>query len=115
MAKESPIQVMKRLYGSKDKLIDSVVDVARGAGEEATEVKDRLVSVSNAKLLKLATVGKAIKDKYGSRDKLADSVAKAVGKAKDKDYLEKLKTYSPQRLLDLMKAAERKARAAKSA
>lgn len=115
MAKETPVQAMKRLYGNKDKLIESVVEVARNAGEEAGEVKDRLVAVSNAKLLRLAEVGKTIKDKYGSRDKLVDSLSAAMGKAKDKDYVEKLKTYSPSRLLDMMKAAERRARQNKSA
>ncbi len=110
MAKETPLQAVKRLYGNKEKLIDSVVDVARGASEEAAEVKDRLVSVSNRKLLKLASVGKSIKDKYGTRDKLVASLSGSLGKAKDKDYVEKLKGMSSARLLDMMKAAERKIR-----
>jgi hypothetical protein len=110
MAKETPVQAMKRLYGNKDKLVDSVVEVARNAGEEAADVKNRLVAVSNQKLLRLAEVGKTIKEKYGSRDKLVDSLSSALGKAKDKDYVEKLKTYSPAKLLDMMKSAERRAR-----
>lgn len=110
MAKETPLQAMKRLYGNKEKLIDSVVEVAKGAGEDVAEVKDRLVSVSNKKLLKLATVGKSIKDKYGSRDKLVASLSSSLGKAKDKDYVEKLKGLSSARLLDMMKAAERRIR-----
>ena len=72
MAKETPLQAVKRLYGNKEKLIDNVVDVARGASEEAAEVKDRLVTVSNRKLLRLASVGKSIKDKYGTKDKLVE-------------------------------------------
>jgi hypothetical protein len=87
-----------------------VVEVARSAGEEAGEVKDRLVTVSNQKLLRMAEVGKTIKDRYGSRDKLVDSLTGVLGKAKDADYVEKLKSYSPARLLDLMKVAERKQR-----
>jgi hypothetical protein len=110
MAKETPLQAVKRLYGNKEKLIESVVEVARGAGEEAGEVKDRLVSVSNKKLLRLATVGKSIKDKYGSRDKLVASLSSSLGKAKDNDYVEKLKSLSSSRLLDMVKAAERKVR-----
>jgi hypothetical protein len=111
MAKETPVQAMKRLYGNKDKLIEHVAEVARSAGEEAGEVKDRLASVSNQKLLRLAEVGKAIKDRYGSRDKLVVSLSDALGKAKDKDYVEKLRSFSPGRLLDLMKTTERKNRA----
>ena len=110
MAKETPVQAVKRLYGSKEKLIEQVADVARSAGEEASEVKDRLIAVSNQKLLRLAEVGKVIKDKYGSRDKLVVSLSQALGKAKDKDYVEKLKGLSPSRLLDMMKTAERKNR-----
>lgn len=114
MAKETPLQAVKRLYGNKDKLIETVVEVARGAGEEAAEVKDRLVTVSNQKLLRLASVGKSIKDKYGSKDKLVASLSSAMGKAKDKDYVEKLKSFSSARLLDMMKATERRAKSAKS-
>jgi len=110
MAKETPVQAVKRLYGSKEKLIEQVAEVARSAGEEAGEVKERLITVSNQKLLRLAEVGKVIKDRYGSRDKLVSSLSQALGKAKDKDYVEKLRSLSPGRLLDMMKSAERKAR-----
>lgn len=112
MAKETPLQAVKRLYGSKDKLIESVVGVAKQAGEDAAEVKERLVSASNKKLLRLAEVSKQIKDDYGSKDKLADALAKALGRAKDSDYVTKLKGLSATRLLDMMKAAGRRARKA---
>src|SRR5688572_18595031 len=112
MAKETPLQAMKRLYGSKEKLIDAVKDAAAQAGEEAAEVKERLVSVSNKKLLRLAEVSKQIKADYGSKDKLADALAKAVGRAKDNDYVEKLRSLSAARLMDMMKAAARRGRKA---
>ena len=54
MAKETPLQAMKRLYQSKEKLIDKVIDVAREADEEKDEVVQRLSTVSNKKLLRLA-------------------------------------------------------------
>jgi len=88
------------------------VGVAKQAGEDAAEVKERLVSASNKKLLRLAEVSKQIKDDYGSKDKLADALAKALGRAKDSDYVTKLKSLSATRLLDMMKSAGKRARKA---
>ena len=112
---ETPLQAVKRLYQSKDKLIDKVVDVAREADEEVAEVKERLATVSNKKLLRLAEVGKAIKEKYGSKDKLVAAISQAVGKAKDKDYVARLKQLSSSRLLDMARGAERRVRRTKKA
>jgi hypothetical protein len=111
MAKETPLQAVKRLYGNKEKLIDQVVDVARDADEDAGEVKQRLATISNKKLLRLADVGKRIKEQYGTRDKLVDALGKSLGKAKDSDYLARLRTLSSARLLDMARSAERRARA----
>ncbi len=63
--------------------------------------------MSNQKLLRMAEVGKRVKDKYGSRDKLVDSLCKSLGKSKDKDYQASLSNLSTARLLDLMRAADR--------
>ena len=107
---------MKRLYQSKEKLIDKVIDVAREADEEKDAVVERLSTVSNKKLLRLAEVGKVVKDKYGgSKDKLVAAVSQAVGKAKDKDYVARLSSYSAARLLDLAQSAERRTRRAAAA
>jgi len=114
MANETPLQAVKRLYQSKEKLIDKVVDVAREADEEVAEVKERLATVSNKKLLRLAEVGKAIKEKYGSKDKLVAAVSQAVGKAKDKDYVTRLKQFSSVKLLDMARGAERRVRRRKA-
>ena len=71
--------------------------------------------VSNRKLLRLAEVGKAIKDKYGSKDKLVAALSQALGKAKDKDYVARLKNYSSARLLDMARGADRRVRRTKKA
>ena len=116
MANETPLQAVKRLYQSKEKLIEKVVDVAREADEEKDEVVQRLSTVSNKKLLRLAEVGKVLKDRYGgSKDKLVAAVTQAVGKAKDKDYVSRLSSYSAARLLDLAQSAERRTRRAAAA
>lgn len=112
MPKETPLQTVKRLYGSKDKLIDSVVDAAKGAGDDVSDLKERLMTASNRKLLRLAAVSQTIKERYGGRDKLIGKLSETVGKAKDSDYVEKLRGLSSARLLDLMGAAERRAKKA---
>ncbi|HUS66015.1 MAG TPA: hypothetical protein VMZ28_15790 [Kofleriaceae bacterium] len=97
-------------------MIDKVIDIAREADEEKDAVVERLSSVSNKKLLRLAEVGKVVKDKYGgSKDKLVAAVSQAVGKAKDKDYVARLSSYSAARLLDLAQSAERRTRRAAAA
>ena len=107
---------MKRLYQSKDKLIEKVVEIAREADEEKDEVVQRLSTVSNKKLLRLAEVSKVVKERYGgSKDKLVAAVSQAVGKAKDKDYVARLSSYSAARLLDLVQTAERRTRRAAAA
>lgn len=106
--KETPLQTMKRRFGSKEKLVDSLVDAVKEAGEEAAEVKDRLLKASNKKLLRLAEVSSTVKDKYGSKDKLAEALGTAMGRARDNDYVNKLRTYSQAKLLDMMRAAQRR-------
>jgi hypothetical protein len=110
MAKETPLQAVKRLYGSKDKLIDKVVDLVRDGDEDAGEVKERLGTVSNKKLLRLAEVSKTVKEKYGSRDKLVEALTRSLGKVKDADYAARVSGASTARILDLLRAAERRAR-----
>lgn len=104
--KESPLAKVKRLHGTKESLVDTVVaDLARETGEDAGELKQRLLGSSNQQLLRLAEVLKTVKDKYGSKDKLVDALSAARGKAKDGDYMAKLRTLPLPRLLDMMRAA----------
>jgi hypothetical protein len=110
-AKETPLQRVKRLYGSKDKLVESLVDTLREASEETATVKERLRTVSNEKLLRLAEVSKVVRERYGSRDKLVQQLSSTLGKAKDNDYVSKLRTFSTAKLLDMLRSAERRSKA----
>lgn len=101
---ETPLQTMKRLYGGKDKLVAQLVKSLKEAEEDAGELKDRLLKSSNQKLLRLAEVQKTVTDKFGDKDKLVAAVSGAYGKAKDSDFVAKLATYSPARLLDMLAA-----------
>ena len=67
-------------------------------------------SAANTKLLRLHQVATQVKEKYGSHDDLVEQVAKALGRTKDKPFVERLAAYSDARLVDLVKATERKAK-----
>lgn len=111
MAKETPLQAVKRLHGSKDKLVDSIADACRQADEDKSQTVERLKTVSNKKLLRLAEVTQAVNQQYGGADKLVDALAATLGRSKDADYVAKLRSYSTGRLYDMMRAAEKRARA----
>lgn len=115
MSKETPIQTVKRVYGSKDKLVDSVTSALQKLGEDADDLKERLAIASNKKLLHLASVTTEIQERYGSRDKMVDAMLAAVGKVKDADYATKLSILPLPRLLDLLRSAEKRASRKKAA
>jgi hypothetical protein len=114
MAKKTPLTQVNDTFGGKDKLVDKLVSLLE-SDESKEEVRKRLLSVSNAKLLHLHEVASMVKEKYGSRGKLLDAAAQALGRAKDKDYLAKLESYSTAKLLDVTLIAERRARRTASA
>jgi hypothetical protein len=111
--KKSPLARQKDEHESKEKLVDRVISVLGSiapSDEDKDTVKARLLAASNKKLLRLHEVGSEIKSKYGSIDKLAEAVGAAIGRSKDAPYLEKLKAVTPAKLLDMVKAAEKRAK-----
>jgi hypothetical protein len=115
MSRETPLQKVKRVYGDKDKLVAKVVAALRGDGDDQDDLEERLKAAPNSKLLRLAEITDAVKARFGSKDKLVAALSEAVGKAKDADYVAKLRTYSPIRLWDLWRSAERRTKAAAKA
>ncbi len=116
--KKSPLGRTKDEHESKEKLVDKLVGLLGslankdGEAESKEDLKGRLLAVSNKKLLHLVAVGNEIKSTFGSIDKAAEALAKTLGRAKDADYLTKLKSYAPARLLDLYRSAEKRAKKA---
>ena len=80
MANETPMQTVKKLYGSKDKLISSIVGTVKLEGESDADTVARLKSVSNEKLLRMSAVAKKIADR-GGREIRALRARIAVGHA----------------------------------
>ncbi len=95
MSKPSPLQNVKKLFGSKEQLIAKVIDLLTpGEGESREAFSKRLKYVANAKLLRLAQVGEKIKS-LGGREALVAKLAELKGQAKDKDFVASLQQHVP--------------------
>ncbi len=112
MAMKTPLQTVNEQHGGKEKLVDKLMGLIEKGEQEAEELKARLLSASNKKLLRLLRITETIRQKYGSADKLAEAVAAALGRAKDSDYVRRLGEYSPAKLLDIASSLERRVGAA---
>jgi hypothetical protein len=104
--KPTPLQVVKAQFGSRADLADrlaSMVDKRHG-DESDSEVKSRLMGLSNSKLLRLYRVEQRVREQYGDKAKLIDALLEARAKAghtADEALRAKLETHSKARLLDM--------------
>ncbi|MBL4634295.1 MAG: hypothetical protein JKY56_10495 [Kofleriaceae bacterium] len=110
MANNTPIQTVKKNFESKEKLISSIAGSVKNEGESESEAAARLKSVSNKKLLRMSEVAKQIADR-GGRDEVISALGTALGRTKDEDYLTKLGTFSSATLMDMLRVAEKSAKA----
>lgn len=107
--KKTPLQIVKETFGGKDELAAKVAGLLEPEeGEDEAEFVARLGHVANAKLLHLHAMGERLKE-LGGREKLTAKVAELKGQAKDADYLEKLKSFTPGRLIDMHDSLTRRA------
>jgi hypothetical protein len=112
MSQNSPLSRVKEKFGGKDKLVDQIVSLLGSTGDEPKdELRKRLLGAANRKLIRLHDVATSLKQ-LGGHDKLADAAAAGIGRAKDKDYVQKLTSYPAGRLLDMVRVAERHAKGA---
>jgi hypothetical protein len=88
-------------HGGKAELAKQLAESLARDDEDTDVLAARLQKASNAQLLRLAHVSETVKQKFGDRGKLVAAISAAQHKAKDKDYLAKLDTYSLPHLLDL--------------
>ncbi len=111
MAKLSPLQVVKRDHGTKDALVDKLVDRAeRYDDESGDEFRTRLRRVSNKKLLRLNAATDRLAAEFSGKDALIDAIAalKFPGKG-NPDYRSSLVAHRVTRLLDLHDSLKKKA------
>ena len=115
MSKLSPLQSVKKQFGSKEQLLGKVAELISGNdGESREDFIKRIKYVANAKLLRLLAVGEKVKE-LGGRAALATKIAEFKKQAKDKDFASKLAALPLPRLLDLFQSLDRKAKSAKPA
>ena len=113
--KKSPFAKMKDAHGDKETLVDRLLGVVHLGDSDREQAKAKLLAASNKKLLRLLEVATTVKEKYGTPDGLAQAAAKLLGKTKDQAYLARLTHLAqtaPSRVLDLVRAAEKRAKAA---
>lgn len=106
MAKDTPIQTMKKIYESKDKLVNSVVSAVKREGESKDEAISRLKGLSNKKLMRMGRIAGQIAD-FGGKDKVITTIGSAMGRAKDSDFLAKLGTFSNGKLMDMLGTSQK--------
>jgi len=110
MSQKSPLAIVNETFGAKDKLVDKLVGLLDRGDESKDDLRKRLSTAANTKLLHLQKVATGVKEKWGSHDALVQDVAKALGRTKDKPFVERLAAYSDARLVDLAKATERRSK-----
>jgi hypothetical protein len=109
MATKSPLARVKEEFGGKDKLVDKIVGLIGSQSEDESkdDLRRRLLGAANSKLVRLHGVATKVKE-LGGRDQLASAAATELGHGKDKDFVEKLSTYSTGRLVDILGSARRR-------
>ncbi len=107
--KETPLAKVKRIYGSKEALVDAILasGLAKESDEDSGSLKQRLLKASNKKLLRLSDTVKKVTDSYGSKERLVEALSSARNKAKDSDFVNKLQALSLTRLLDMTRMGQR--------
>jgi hypothetical protein len=88
-------------HGSKAAIAKAIAPLLARTDEDTDALEVRLKKASNAQLLRLQRATQTLKNKYGNREALIAKIGEVQRKAKDKDYLAKLETYSLPYLLDL--------------
>jgi hypothetical protein len=107
---KTPLFQVKERFGSKEKLVQAVEELATDKLwiDRYSEVKG-LQSVSNAKLLRLFDLLTDAKERFGTRAKLIDAILELLKRTKDEGLKTRLGRYPVPRLLDLHRAATRRA------
>ncbi len=109
MAKQSPLQIVKEKFGSKEKLVEALVNtLEKNDGESAEDFQARLLSVSNKKLLRLHATQERVSSEFGNKETLVDKIVALKFDKPNADYKAKLMKYRVTRLLDLHTSFARK-------
>lgn len=107
--KASPLAQVKDRFGSKDKLVEAVQELAtEELWIDRVDEGKGLERVSNKKLLHLHAVLSQVKGEFGSRSGLIDRICELEKRGKDDGYRDRLSRWPTPRLLDHYKAAKKR-------
>jgi AcrR family transcriptional regulator len=107
--KASPLAQVKDRFGSKDKLIEAVQELAtEELWIDRVDEDKGLERVSNKKLLHLHAVLSEVKAQFGSRQALIDAICELEKRGKDEGFRARLARWSTPRLLDAHRAAKKR-------
>ena len=79
----TPFQKVQQLHGGKEQLVDKITDVLERGEESKDDLKKRLQSSSNTKLLRLLETATELKDRFGTKEKLVDAILTKLGRKQD--------------------------------
>lgn len=102
----TPLQKVKNEFESKNKLIESILNLMES---KESGVKKNLISTSNKKLLKLYYSLSEVKKKFGSRENLVKEILSIKFKDRkiNEDYKNKLNSFSPKTLISIYRGMKK--------
>jgi hypothetical protein len=100
--KITPLQEVKEKFGSKENLIKELKSMFDKGDlfEDRLNLDKGLVSVSNAKLLKLHRVAAEVKERFTTRANLVEDLLKTMGRLKDEGLRSRFEKWGLPRLWD---------------
>lgn len=102
MAKQSPLQRVRAEHGSKEELVEKVLDVYEpDEDEDPLDFEERIETLSNKKLLRLWDAHQTVQEEFGSKEGLVDKITTAKFPGGNADYADKISGYTLPRLLGL--------------
>ncbi len=102
MAKQSPLQRVRAEHGSKQELVDKVLEVYDpDEDEDPLDFEERIETASNKKLLRLWESHQTVQEQFGSRQGLVDKITTAKFPGGNPDYADEISEYTLPRLLGL--------------
>lgn len=107
MPDQSPLERVRDEHGSKEELVEKVLDIIDvPEDEDPLDVEERISTASNQKLLRLWDYHELIEDQFGSKQGLIDKITTAKFPGGNPDFAEKLEDYTLPRLVGLARDHE---------
>lgn len=102
MPEQSPLERVRDEHGSKEELVEKVLEIIDVPDDEdPLDVEDRISTASNKKLLRIWDSHQIVQDRFGSRKGLIDKITTAKFPGGNPDFTEKLEGYHLPRLVGL--------------